>query len=156
MDAETTKKVMETINQVAASPDVQQPVSAGPTFDNTPKLARQNNSKLSMQYEASVPCFDTDPGLHTSMQQGLPEAEFHEPSEKIVEASSNGHNGLVKKAVKKRTAQPPDGVPKMKRIKIDRKDDALYQQYVLSRYKIPRAKKDQRVSTHHFRTSMVH
>ena len=67
MDAETAKKVMETRNQVDASPDVQQPVSAGPTFDNTPKLARQNNnSKLPMQYEASVPCFDTDPELHMS------------------------------------------------------------------------------------------
>ncbi|XP_044411439.1 uncharacterized protein [Triticum aestivum] len=31
----------------------------------------------------------------------------------------------------------------MKKIKIDRNDDALYQQYVLSRYKITRAKKDQ-------------
>jgi len=32
----------------------------------------------------------------------------------------------VKMAVKKRKAQPPDGIPKMKKIKIDRKDDALY------------------------------
>lgn len=88
------------------------------------------------------------------IRQGLPEAEFHEPGEKIVEASSNGHNGLVKKAVKKRTAQPPDGVPKMKRIKIDRKDDALYQQYVLSRYKIPRAKKDQVIGFPHITSEL--
>ncbi|XBI78413.1 hypothetical protein VPH35_088111 [Triticum aestivum] len=148
MDAETAKKVMETRNQVAASPDLQQQVSVGPTFDNTPKLARQNNSKLPMQYEALVPCFDTNPELHTSsdireptydaspvafaapllstVQQRLPEAEFHEPGEKTVEASSNRHSGLLKKVVKKRTAQPPDGVPKMKRNKIDRKDDALH------------------------------
>ena len=66
MDAENAKKVMETKNLVVASPDVQQPVLAGPIFDNTPKLARQNNSKLPMQYEALVPCFDTNPELHTS------------------------------------------------------------------------------------------
>ncbi|XP_040257619.1 uncharacterized protein [Aegilops tauschii subsp. strangulata] len=33
----------------------------------------------------------------------------------------------------------------MKKIRIDRKEDALYQQYVMSRYKIPKAKKDQTI-----------
>ena len=75
------------------------------------------------------------------VQQDRLEAELHEPGEKIIEAN-RGSSAHVKKAVKKRMAQPPDDVPKMKRIKIDRKDDALYQQYVMSRYKIPRAKKD--------------
>ncbi|XP_037449630.1 uncharacterized protein LOC119319244 [Triticum dicoccoides] len=168
MDPETARKVMEEkkekeINGVA-SPDVQQPLSAGPTFDNSPVLARQSSgSKLPVQYEAPSPCFDTDPKLQkscetrppiydaspiafiapvvSSVQQDRFEAELHEPGEKIVEANS-GSSAHVKKAVKKRTAQPPDGVPKMKTIKIDRKDDALYQQYVMSRYKIPRAKKD--------------
>ncbi|XBI56951.1 hypothetical protein VPH35_038452 [Triticum aestivum] len=169
MDPETARKVMEKekekeINGVA-SPDVQQPLSAGPTLDNSPVLARQSNSsKLPMQYEAPVPCFDTDPKLQksgetrppiydaspiaftapvvSSVQQDRLEAELHEPGEKIIEAN-RGSSAHVKKAVKKRTAQPPDGVPKMKRIKIDRKYDALYQQYVMSRYKIPREKKDQ-------------
>lgn len=165
LDAETARKVMETTNRVVASPDVQQPVSAGPTFDNSPLLARQSSSsKLPVQYEASVPCFDSDPKLQkstdtqqpiydaspvafaaplvSSVQQDRSEAQLDEPGEKTVEASS-GRSGHVKMAVKKRKAQPPDGVPKMKKIKIDRKDDALYQQYVMSRYKIPKPKKDQ-------------
>ncbi|SPT18969.1 unnamed protein product [Triticum aestivum] len=125
MDPETARKVMEKekekeINGVA-SPDVQQPLSAGPTLDNSPVLARQSNSsKLPMQYEAPVPCFDTDPKLQksgetrppiydaspiaftapvvSSVQQDRLEAELHEPGEKIIEAN-RGSSAHVKKAV---------------------------------------------------------
>ncbi|KAE8779541.1 cytokinin-o-glucosyltransferase 2 [Hordeum vulgare] len=71
MDAEAARnykeanRCMETPNHVVAPPDVEQPVSAGPTYDNTPKHAMQgNNPKLPVQNEADGPCFDTKPKLH--------------------------------------------------------------------------------------------
>ena len=49
----------------------------------------------------------------------------------------SGPSCASKKAVKKkkRAGQSPDGVLKMKKIKIDATGDALHQQYVMNRYK---------------------
>ncbi|KAE8811751.1 hypothetical protein D1007_11554 [Hordeum vulgare] len=80
MDDDTARKYKEA-NKGMETPTH---VSAGPTYDNTPKHAISARSKH------------------------------------------------VKKAVKKRTYQPLVGAQKMKKIKIEPKDDALYQQYVLS------------------------
>ena len=56
--------------------------------------------------------------------------------------SSSRPSCATKKAVKKkkRAAESPGGVPKMKKIKIDATGDALHQQYVMSRYKLKKPK----------------
>ena len=56
--------------------------------------------------------------------------------------SNSGPSCATKKTVKKkkRAAESPGGVPKMKKIKIDATGDALHQQYVMSIYKLRKPK----------------
>lgn len=73
------------------------------------------------------------------MQDTAAKAGSQHPLEKNVESSS-GPSSHVKKANKKKVAQSPNGVLKMK-TKIDATGDALHQQYVMNRYQIRRPKK---------------
>ncbi|KAI5017862.1 hypothetical protein ZWY2020_042750 [Hordeum vulgare] len=153
MDDNTARKYREENN------GIETPIhaSAGPTYDKTPKRATQgNNTNLPAQNDGDGPCFDTEPKLPRPTnipRQSSPIAfadplvppvqqvslELHDRLAKIVSDSSTRVKH-VKKAVKKRTAQSPVNAQRMKKIKIEPKDDALYQQYVLSRYKIPKTK----------------
>ncbi|KAI4986898.1 hypothetical protein ZWY2020_019528 [Hordeum vulgare] len=146
MDDNTTRKYREENN------GIETPIhaSAGPTYDKTLKRATQgNNTKLPAQNDGDGPCFDTKPKLPRPTnipRQSSPIAfadplvppvqqvsrELHDRLAKIV-SDSSARVKHVKKAVKKRTAQPPVNSQRMKKIKIEPKDDALYQQYVLSR-----------------------
>ena len=52
---------------------------------------------------------------------------------------SSGHNRDVKKATLKRAAKSPKNAPKlkkMKKIKIDARDDAIYKKYCCTKYHI--------------------
>ncbi|KAE8795412.1 hypothetical protein D1007_29635 [Hordeum vulgare] len=153
MDDNTGRKYMEDNNGIVTPIHA----SAGPTYDKTPKRATQgNNTKLPAQNDGDGPCFDTEPKLPRPTnipRQSSPIAfvdplvppvqqvspELHDRLAKIV-SDSSARVKHVKKAVKKRTAQPPLNAQRMKKIKIEPKDDALYQQYVLRRYKIPKTK----------------
>ncbi|KAE8782290.1 hypothetical protein D1007_44381 [Hordeum vulgare] len=83
--------------------------------------------------------------------------ELHDRLAKIV-SDSSARVKHVKKAVKKRTTQPRVNAQRMKKIKIEPKDDALYQQYVLSRYKIQKTKHGKPIpdfiEIEHFHTSL--
>ncbi|KAI4994124.1 hypothetical protein ZWY2020_029172 [Hordeum vulgare] len=147
MDDNTARKYREENN------GIETPIhaSAGPTYEKTPKRATQgNNTKLPAQNDGDGPCFDTEPKLPRPTnipRQSSPIAfadplvppvqqvspELHDLLAKIV-SDSSARVKHVKKAVKKRTAQPPVNAQRMKKIKIEPKDDALYQQYVLSSY----------------------
>ncbi|KAI4986877.1 hypothetical protein ZWY2020_019507 [Hordeum vulgare] len=137
MDDNTARKYREENN------GIETPIhaSAGPTYDKTPKRATQGNStKLPVQNDGDGPCFDTEPKLPRPTKiprQSSPIAfvdplvppvspELHDLLAKIV-SDSSARVKHVKKAVKKRTAQPPVNAQRMKKIKIEPKDDALYQ-----------------------------
>ncbi|KAI4997067.1 hypothetical protein ZWY2020_052409 [Hordeum vulgare] len=139
MDDNTARRYREENN------GIETPIhaSAGPTYDKTPKRATQgNNTKLPAQNDGDGPCFDTEPKLPRPTnipRQSSPIAfgdplvplELHDRLAKIV-SDSSARVKHVKKAVKKRTTQPRVNAQRMKKIKIEPKDDALYQQYVLS------------------------
>uniref|UniRef100_A0A8R7Q3X4 Aminotransferase-like plant mobile domain-containing protein n=1 Tax=Triticum urartu TaxID=4572 RepID=A0A8R7Q3X4_TRIUA len=132
--------------------------SAGPTFDKTPEAARANVNKIAhpVATDISSSPFDSDPKVSTSNEINKPIFD----ASPVVTAATVGSLGnstisgfgtpnvdsgpscASKKAVKKkkRAAQSPDGVLKMKKIKIDATGDALHQQYVMNRYKLRKPK----------------
>ncbi|XBH58707.1 hypothetical protein VPH35_080095 [Triticum aestivum] len=129
---------------------VLQPGSAGPTFDNTPETARVNANHIVHPVATDIyyPLFGTDPKVCTSNETnklifdaspvatGVP-LRFGSLVAPPNVDSNSGPSCATKKTVKKkkRAAESPGGVPKMKKIKIDATGDALHQQYVMSRYK---------------------
>ncbi|KAE8783067.1 hypothetical protein D1007_43502 [Hordeum vulgare] len=138
MDDNTARKYREENN------GIETPIhaSAGPTYDKTPKRATQgNNTNLPAQNDGDGPCFDTEPKLPrpTNIPRQSSPIAFADP---LVPPGFDSSTRVkhVKKAVKKRTAHSPVNAQRMKKIKIEPKDYALYQQYVLSRYKIPKTK----------------
>lgn len=68
--------------------------------------------------------------------------DLHETTEANV-AVRGESNSLGKQSKKKRVAVSPDNVPTMKKIKVDAHGDALHHQYVMTRYKTRKPKKNE-------------
>ena len=68
--------------------------------------------------------------------------DLHETTEANVEVRGES-NSLGKQSKKKRVAVSPDNVPTMKKIKVDAHGDALHHQYVMTRYKTRKPKKNE-------------
>lgn len=138
------------------------PGLAGPTFDNTPEAARVNVNHIVHPVAADIyaSLFGTDPKVCTTNETNQPIFDASPVATRVpLRVGSLGNSTLsggatpnvdssscpscaTKKAVKKkkRAAESPSGVPKMKKIKIDATGDALHQQYVMSRYKLRKPK----------------
>ncbi|XP_045088536.1 ubiquitin-like-specific protease 1A [Aegilops tauschii subsp. strangulata] len=68
--------------------------------------------------------------------------DLHETTKANVEVRGES-NSLGKQSKKKRVAVSPDNVPTMKKIKVDAHGNALHHQYVMTRYKTRKPKKNE-------------
>ncbi|KAM3256045.1 hypothetical protein ACQJBY_048914 [Aegilops geniculata] len=106
------------------------------TFDTAPKLPRAN--------DIPGPVFDVSPISFKNASSDGPQVavDLHEKTEANVEVRGES-NSLGKQSKKKRVAVSPDNVPTMKKIKVDAHGDALHHQYVMTRYKTRKPKKNE-------------
>uniref|UniRef100_A0A453HVD2 Ubiquitin-like protease family profile domain-containing protein n=1 Tax=Aegilops tauschii subsp. strangulata TaxID=200361 RepID=A0A453HVD2_AEGTS len=137
----------------ASSSDVQNSIPSVPNFDNTPQVEKPSVEdigtfdtapKLPRANDIPGPMFDVSPISFKNASSDGPQVvvDLHETTEANV-AVRGESNSLGKQSKKKRVAVSPDNVPTMKKIKVDAHGDALHHQYVMTRYKTRKPKKNE-------------